>query len=272
MSQAVLFIDESGRASIDAVALMDNAIELVMGSSDLSEIDPKSLPSHIERVHASLFGITAKLLERGMIGSGRVMEPAQAPPADALRSVSERTAGTEKAPVAQSPVSGDTVARVAPEPADKAPELPLAEVTPAVARAQPVPRPTPVKPKAKKTASVQEVLDLPPAPVAPAAPPKRRAKPKRRRSDTRPAAKARLPRRLSRIEDALRMDVIICLEDGKSVQDLGKHLEAIGVTREQYLRKWNLPDSYPMKAPSLIMKRGTEYEYDTVRKRMIRTV
>jgi predicted transcriptional regulator len=67
------------------------------------------------------------------------------------------------------------------------------------------------------------------------------------------------------------MDVVVCLEDGKRVADLGKHLESLGMRPEEYRRKWKLSESYPMMAPSVVLKRGAEYEYDPIHKRMVKT-
>lgn len=42
---------------------------------------------------------------------------------------------------------------------------------------------------------------------------------------------------------------IICLEDNKSVVLLERHLRRSGIAVADYLRKWDLPDDYPMVAP-----------------------
>lgn len=46
-------------------------------------------------------------------------------------------------------------------------------------------------------------------------------------------------------------DYIICLEDGKRLKMLKRHLNTTyGLTPEQYRAKWNLPSNYPMVAPA----------------------
>jgi len=46
-------------------------------------------------------------------------------------------------------------------------------------------------------------------------------------------------------------DYIVCLEDGKKLKLLKRHLmAAYGMTPEQYRAKWGLPRDYPMVAPS----------------------
>ena len=46
-------------------------------------------------------------------------------------------------------------------------------------------------------------------------------------------------------------DHIICLEDGKKLKMLKRHLQAsYGMTPEQYRQKWGLPADYPMVAPN----------------------
>ena len=46
-------------------------------------------------------------------------------------------------------------------------------------------------------------------------------------------------------------DHIVCLEDGKKLKMLKRHLQvSYGMTPEQYRHRWGLPASYPMVAPS----------------------
>ncbi len=52
-------------------------------------------------------------------------------------------------------------------------------------------------------------------------------------------------------------DYIICLEDGKKLKMLKRHLDrAYGMTPEQYREKWGLPSHYPMTAPNYAAKRS----------------
>ncbi len=46
-------------------------------------------------------------------------------------------------------------------------------------------------------------------------------------------------------------DYIICLEDGKKLKMLKRHLKtAYNMTPEQYRERWDLPADYPMVAPN----------------------
>ena len=53
-------------------------------------------------------------------------------------------------------------------------------------------------------------------------------------------------------------DYIICLEDGKKLKMLKRHLQtAYQMTPEQYRAKWNLDANYPMTAPDYAKVRST---------------
>jgi predicted transcriptional regulator len=53
-------------------------------------------------------------------------------------------------------------------------------------------------------------------------------------------------------------DFIICLEDGKKLKMLKRHLHTrYGLTPAQYREKWGLPHDYPMVAPSYAAHRST---------------
>lgn len=52
-------------------------------------------------------------------------------------------------------------------------------------------------------------------------------------------------------------DYIICLEDGKKLKMLKRHLKsAYDMTPEQYRQKWDLPAQYPMVAPNYASRRS----------------
>jgi predicted transcriptional regulator len=52
-------------------------------------------------------------------------------------------------------------------------------------------------------------------------------------------------------------DHLVCLEDGKQVVMLKRHLQtAHGMTPEQYRERWNLPPHYPMVAPDYAERRS----------------
>ncbi|BBC79113.1 MucR family transcriptional regulator [Acetobacter orientalis] len=53
-------------------------------------------------------------------------------------------------------------------------------------------------------------------------------------------------------------DYIVCLEDGKKLKMLKRHLQsAYGMTPEQYRERWGLPADYPMVAPNYAERRST---------------
>lgn len=48
------------------------------------------------------------------------------------------------------------------------------------------------------------------------------------------------------IKKTITPDHLISLEDGKPYRSLKRHLTALGMTPDQYRRKWGLPPDYPM--------------------------
>ena len=53
------------------------------------------------------------------------------------------------------------------------------------------------------------------------------------------------------IRSSVKPDYIVCLEDGKKLKMLKRHLMThYQMTPEQYRSKWNLPADYPMVAPN----------------------
>jgi len=53
-------------------------------------------------------------------------------------------------------------------------------------------------------------------------------------------------------------DYIICLEDGKKLKMLKRHLRtAYDMTPEEYRERWGLPADYPMVAPNYAAQRRT---------------
>jgi len=58
-------------------------------------------------------------------------------------------------------------------------------------------------------------------------------------------------------EKSVTNDYIICLEDGKKLKMLKRHLRSkFGLTPDQYRAKWNLPHNYPMVAPGYAIQRS----------------
>ena len=60
------------------------------------------------------------------------------------------------------------------------------------------------------------------------------------------------------IKKSITPDFIICLEDGKKLKMLKRHLKtAYDMTPEQYRERWGLPADYPMVAPNYASQRRT---------------
>lgn len=58
------------------------------------------------------------------------------------------------------------------------------------------------------------------------------------------------------VRSSVKHDHIICLEDGKKLKMLKRHLATrYNMTPEQYRQRWNLPADYPMVAPAYAEKR-----------------
>ena len=49
---------------------------------------------------------------------------------------------------------------------------------------------------------------------------------------------------------------LICLDDGKKLKTLKRHLTNLRMTPDQYRTKWNLPKEYPMTAPDYAATRS----------------
>jgi predicted transcriptional regulator len=58
------------------------------------------------------------------------------------------------------------------------------------------------------------------------------------------------------IRSSIKPDYIVCLDDGKKLKMLKRHLMThYGITPEQYRAKWGLPADYPMVAPNYAEQR-----------------
>ena len=74
----------------------------------------------------------------------------------------------------------------------------------------------------------------------------------------RPAAPAERPKPAVPISKSVFNEYIVCLEDGKKLKMLKRHLQtAYGMTPEQYRAKWGLDSNYPMVAPEYAKKRSS---------------
>ena len=60
------------------------------------------------------------------------------------------------------------------------------------------------------------------------------------------------------IRSSIKPDFIVCLEDGKKLKMLKRHLMThYQLTPDQYRQKWGLPSDYPMVAPNYAEQRRT---------------
>lgn len=60
------------------------------------------------------------------------------------------------------------------------------------------------------------------------------------------------------VRASIKPDYIVCLEDGKKLKMMRRHLmTAYGMTPDDYRAKWNLPKDYPMVAPNYAETRRT---------------
>ena len=59
------------------------------------------------------------------------------------------------------------------------------------------------------------------------------------------------------IKRSITPDYIVCLEDGKKLKMLKRHLKtSYGLTPEEYRDRWGLPADYPMVAPNYAAQRS----------------
>ncbi len=73
---------------------------------------------------------------------------------------------------------------------------------------------------------------------------------------TAPATPER-PRPAVPIKKSVLPDYVICLEDGKKLKMLKRHLKtAYNMTPEEYRERWGLPADYPMVAPNYAKHRS----------------
>jgi predicted transcriptional regulator len=70
-------------------------------------------------------------------------------------------------------------------------------------------------------------------------------------------AKPELPKPVVPINKSITPDYIICLEDGKRLKMLKRHLKtAYNMSPEEYRERWGLPATYPMVAPNYAKQRS----------------
>jgi predicted transcriptional regulator len=65
------------------------------------------------------------------------------------------------------------------------------------------------------------------------------------------------PKPAAPINKSVQRDYIVCLEDGKKLKMLKRHLRSTyNMTPEDYRRRWGLPADYPMVAPAYAARRS----------------
>lgn len=69
-------------------------------------------------------------------------------------------------------------------------------------------------------------------------------------SDLGQPPEASLPVPAVPISKSVYADYLICLEDGKRMKMLRRHLTSFNLTPDAYRKKWGLPANYPMVAPN----------------------
>jgi len=74
----------------------------------------------------------------------------------------------------------------------------------------------------------------------------------------RPAEPEAKPEPAVPVRASVKPDYVVCLEDGKKLKMLKRHLMThYQMTPEQYRAKWSLPADYPMVAPNYADQRRT---------------
>ncbi len=59
------------------------------------------------------------------------------------------------------------------------------------------------------------------------------------------------------IKKSVTPNYIVCLEDGKKLKMLKRHLKTTyGMSPEEYRERWGLPSDYPMVAPNYAAQRS----------------
>ena len=59
------------------------------------------------------------------------------------------------------------------------------------------------------------------------------------------------------VKKSIHPDYLVCLEDGKKLKMLKRHLKtSYDMSPEEYRERWNLPADYPMVAPNYAKQRS----------------
>ncbi len=71
------------------------------------------------------------------------------------------------------------------------------------------------------------------------------------------AAPASRPQPAISVKKSIQPDYLVCLEDGKKLKMLKRHLKtAYNMSPETYRERWGLPPDYPMVAPNYARQRS----------------
>ena len=71
------------------------------------------------------------------------------------------------------------------------------------------------------------------------------------------AAPASRPQPAVTVKKSIQPDYLVCLEDGKKLKMLKRHLKtAYNMSPEAYRERWSLPSDYPMVAPNYARQRS----------------
>jgi len=72
-----------------------------------------------------------------------------------------------------------------------------------------------------------------------------------------PAAAATRPHPAVPVKKSVMPEYIVCLEDGKKLKMLKRHLKTrYNMSPEEYRERWGLPSDYPMVAPAYAQQRS----------------
>lgn len=75
---------------------------------------------------------------------------------------------------------------------------------------------------------------------------------------TEPVVMEERPQPAVPVKKSVTPDYIVCLEDGKKLKMLKRHLKtAYNMTPEEYRERWGLPADYPMVAPNYARQRSS---------------
>lgn len=73
-----------------------------------------------------------------------------------------------------------------------------------------------------------------------------------------PVTTSARPQPVVPVKKSVTPDYIVCLDDGKKLKMLKRHLKtAYNLTPEQYRERWGLPPDYPMVAPNYARHRSS---------------